>query len=461
MTDTADTSLAPPLEAAADRFAAAKAVADATLYEGYVLYPYRASSAKNQVRWQFGVLAPRSWAEADGSERWRLRTECIVDPGPAPSVAIRVRFLQLLQRTVEASGPEGFVPTDSIVVGDTRWVPWDEAVERTVDIESTPLLPIDRSEAEVPFSFPAGTENQELLDGDGVVVGRVVRRWGDLSGTVTVVGKWAAGFSPLAKLTVEVANSSSWEGEGSSRDDALARSLIGVHTLLAANDGEFVSLLDPPEDAVDAAADCDNEGTYPVLVADPSGGADVILSSPITLYDHPIVAPESQGDLYDSTEIDEILALRVLTLTEEEKAEARGTDARAAAIVDRCDNMPPELWERLHGAVRAIGPAAPAEDKKPWWDPATDAEVDPWTDTLLIGDVHVGKGTRVILRPNRRADAHDLFLAGMAATVAGVFHDVDGTQQVAVSVDDDPATEELAWQGRYLFFFPDEIEVVA
>ncbi len=448
--------------AARDRFAAAKAVADATLYEGYVLYPYRASSTKNQVRWQFGVLAPRSWAEADGSERWRLHTECIVDPGPGPSAVVRVRFLQLQQRTVEAAGPEGLTPVDALVVDGARWVSWDEAVERVVDAEPVPILPVDRSLREIPFTFQATTDIEELRNADGALVGRVVRRCEEVTGTVTVEAAWAAGFSALAKLTAEVTNTSTWNGAGASRDEALSRSLLGVHTLLAVEDGTFVSLLDPPADAADAAADCVNEGTYPVLVADPSGGADVVLSSPITLYDHPVVAPESQGDLYDSTEIDEILALRVLTLTDEEKAEARGTDPRAAAIVDRCDTMPPEMWERLHGAVRAMGTAAAPEEpdeKKPWWDPAVDAEVDPWSDALRIGDVDVAKGTRVILRPSRRSDAQDFFLTGMAATVAGVFHDVDGTQQVAVTVDDDPATEALAWQGRYLFFFPDEIEV--
>src|SRR6202034_425438 len=97
-------------------------------------------------------------------------------------------------------------------------------------------------------------------------------------------------------------------------------------------------------------ASCRSEGTFPVLI----GSDDIVLSSPIILYDHPEVARESAGDLYDATEIDEILALRVLTLTDEEKAEARGTDARAAAIIDRCDNMPPEMWERLHGAVRSL-----------------------------------------------------------------------------------------------------------
>jgi hypothetical protein len=200
------------------------------------------------------------------------------------------------------------------------------------------------------------------------------------------------------------------------------------------------------------------------------GGDDVVLSSPIILYDHPAVAPESPGDLYDATEIDEILALRVLTLTDAEKSEARGTDPRSAAIIDRCAEMTPETWERLHGVMRPTGPC-PAErtDERanhdpvavPWWDESADASVDPWTDTVTIGGAVVGKGASVRLHPTRRSDAQDLFLRGLTATVAGVFNDVDGSVQVAVTVDDDPATEELAWQGRYLFFHPDEVEPLA
>lgn len=456
------------LTAPVDRFAAARSVADATLYEGYVLYPYRASSAKNQVRWQFGVLAPQRWAQADGSERWRLRTECIVDPGSAPELTVRVRFLQRQRRTVEAARSDGgFEPVASLDAGGVRWVPWDEAVERIVDVEATALMPPDRASGRHPFAFGSGLSTEDLLGDDAAVIGRVVRRWDEVTGTIEVDAEWSAGLLPLVKVTVGVANTSTWSGAGADRNQALDRSLLGVHTLLAVDQGRFVSLIDPPEDASEAVQGCHHDGSFPVLVADPSGGPDVVLSSPITLYDHPVVSPESQGDLYDSTEIDEILALRVLTLTDEEKAEARGTDARAAAIVERCDNLPPEVWARLHGTMRDIAPAAstlfPAEvtaevDAEPWWDPAVDAEVDPWSDSVRIADVEVTRGTKVRLRPLRRSDAHDLFLAGMVATVTGVFHDVDGTLQVAVTVDDDPATEELSWQGRSLFFFPDEIE---
>ena len=139
------------------------------------------------------------------------------------------------------------------------------------------------------------------------------------------------------------------------RATALRRSLVGAHTLLAVRGGAFVSLLDPPAEAAAAAAACANQHTWPVLVG-PEGTGDVVLSSPIILYDHPAVAPESPGDFCDATEIDEILTLRVMTLTDEEKREARGTDERARQIIERSDNIPPEVFERLHGAIRSWGP---------------------------------------------------------------------------------------------------------
>jgi hypothetical protein len=190
------------------------------------------------------------------------------------------------------------------------------------------------------------------------------------------------------------------------------------------------------------------------------GDDDIVLSSPIILYDHPEVAPESPGDLYDGTEIDEILALRVLTLTDEERCEARGTDPRAAAIIDRVDSFAPEIWDRLHGAVRSLGTVAPVEEPPltvPWWDPVADASFDPWETTVVIAGSKVSKGSRVRLHPSHRSDAQDLFLDSLTATVAGIFTDVDGAEHVAVSVDD-AASDELNWQGRYLFFYPDEVE---
>jgi hypothetical protein len=471
-----------------DRFEPARAVADAVLYEGYVLYPYRASSRKNQIRWQFGVLTPLAYSEVDSSERSSMRTECIVDPGADPSVAVRIRCLQVQHRGVEVatSGSTGedhrFTPTETLVVGGETHVDWDEAVDRVLDLPAIDLSPLVESAFrrvvhEEPFAFDAWTDSEPICSHDGSVAGRIVRTRQHVAGRVVLEASRVAGLGRFVRVAVTVENATEMTRPHIRRDEVMGRSLVAVHTMLAIDGGAFVSLLDPPEEASLAAAGCRNDGTFPVLIS----GEDLVLSSPIILYDYPQVAPESPGDLYDSTEIDEILALRVMTLTDVEKAEARGTDPRAAAIIDRCDDMPPEIWDRLHGAMRSLSasrpsepfaesqtfpewstPGAPGSEEDamtvPWWDPSVDSAVDPWSDSLVVAGVEISKGDAVRLRPSHRSDAQDLFLHGMSATVAGVFKDVDGNDHVAVTIDDDPATDELAWQGRFLFFHPDEVE---
>ena len=445
-----------------DRFAVARQVADAVLFEGYVLYPYRASAQKNQLRWQFGVLAPPAYARASGCERSSMRSEVIVDPGDEPVLTIRIRCLQVQHRAVEATDDHGatFHPVDSLDTGDRTIMPWDEAVEHEVDIDALPLSA--RSRLTRSFTLPPGDDVEVTHDGLGNVIGRCVRHREEISGAMRISVAPAAGDGDLLKVVIEVENTTEWMEAGADRDTAMRHSLVAVHTLLAIDGGSFVSLLEPSPGADVAVDGCVSDGTFPVLIGDPST-CDVMLSSPIILYDFPAVAPESAGDFCDATEIDEILALRVMTLTDEEKAEARGTDRRAAAIVDRCDDMPQEIWSRLHGAVRSLQPLDTTDDdaEVPWWDPGRDAMFDPYSDTTRIGDVDVGSGTRVRLRPSHRADAHDLFYAGRMATVKGVFNDVDGERHLAVAIDDDPAAGELDWQGRYLYFHPDEVEVIA
>jgi hypothetical protein len=447
-----------------DRFDAARAVADAVLFEGYVLYPYRASAPKNQVRWQWGVLFPRSFADADGSERWRSRTECVVDPGSTARLTVRVRGLQVQRRSVEAvlagRGGRDLVPVSELPVDDVRWVPWDEAVEREIDLPAVALLPLAAASHEERVVVPGGEECEELRSSDGVLRGRVLRRREPIDVVVRVDAEWADGPGTLIKVGVQVENASDAPAGELRREEALGRALIAVHLLLGVDDGTFVSSLDPGADAALAVAGCTNDGAFPVLVGDDDR---VMLAAPIILYDHPAIAPESEGDLCDATEIDEILALRILTLTDEEKAEARATDPRSAAIVDRIDDMTPEALGRLHGTLRELRPVPDVDAADgvvvPWseWEMA-DAAVDPWTDTVLVDGVEVATGTRVRLRPSRRADAHDMFLRDMVATVAGVFHDVDNELHVAVTVDDDPATEAMLAHGRYLYFHPDEID---
>jgi len=200
----------------------------------------------------------------------------------------------------------------------------------------------------------------------------------------------------------------------------------------------------------------------------------VVLGSPIILYDYPEVAAESAGALFDSTEIDEILTLRVMTMTDAEKAEARATDPRAAEIIDRCDTMSTETLQQLHGALRKPhGPLVPPEATAdvrnleppsfetgdvPWWDPAADESVQPEVDSVMIDGVNVARGSLVRVHPSRRADAQDLFFADQVARVTAVLADVDGGTHIALVLVDDPAADLHEWYGRYLYFAPEEIE---
>ncbi len=463
MTTTADERSVAGLATPADRFEAARSVADAVLYEGYLLYPYRASATKNRVRWQFGVVVPEGFAVLDPSERSHVRTEVVVAPGAEPVLHVRVRFLQVQQRIITDPG----APDDT----------WDEACEQEIDLEPVPLSPTGHPTRSFTFRVDGGDDVE--VDGDR----RTTRRRLPIDARADIAISPVDDGTALRTIAVTVANEVDAHPATFARAEAVRQALVGLHLLLAVDDATFVSATDPPTAAAAAVAACVSDGMYPVLVADGLGG-DVVLASPIILYDHPEIAPESPGDMFDATEIDEILALRVLTLTDEEKAEGRRTDPRAAAIIDRCDNMPPELWTRLHGTMRPVATITPVpeptvfdppgdpfagdpggptslDDEPPWWDPAADAAFDPFTTTTVIGGAVVGAGTAVRLRPSRRSDAHDMFLAGMDATVGGVFTDVDGEVHVAVTVDEDPATEALAWQGRHLFFHPDEIEVRA
>ncbi|MGH9121618.1 MAG: hypothetical protein ACRDYC_06685, partial [Acidimicrobiales bacterium] len=360
-----------------DRFATARRIADALIYEGYVLYPYRASSGKNQLRWQFGVLVPPGYCAVDPSERSTMRTECVVEAGSAARVDVRVRFLRVHERRVQRMEGVAFRPVPELQVGDASWSNWDEAEEHQVDLPGLAVDELVEAPAVAAVALEGRSWEEQLRDPGGSLVGRLLRREAPLRASVRLSAEWAAGPYPLAKLTLEVSNDTDWApptgplgpargtsgpgGPGSTggetRAEAVRHSLVAVHSLLAVTDGHFVSLVDPPEFARPLVTSCSSSWTYPVLAGSP-GRDDVVLSSPIILSDHPEVAPESHGDLFDGTEIDEILSLRVLTLTDGEKMEARGTDPRAAEIIDRCDNLPPEIWDRLHGAVRMLRPLA-------------------------------------------------------------------------------------------------------
>jgi hypothetical protein len=466
----------------------ARKVADAILYEGYLLYPYHQGSQKNRSRFQFGVLMPVAYAEVDPSEPSASQTQCLVECGDEAEVRVSLRFLQLQHRQVARIMPSGkFVDVESLDLDGTEVTTWDEAVEREeqISVRGGELLTANFC---MPFSCGPATTSSELTDSIGRVAGTVTRALMAIYGVVTISATRVAGPFGALRLTVRVENVTNAGQRLRTRDDGLAYALIAAHCLIRVPGGTFISMTDPPEWAAAEVAACENVGTWPVL-AGPAGCDDLMLSSPVILYDHAEVAPESSGDLFDATEIDEILTLRTLALTDEEKQAVRATDPRVTELMDRLEGMPPELFDRLHGAIRYLGavpgqagggqavggPAIarqaepgpvpmPAEDpsaRVPWWDPGADTTVSPESDQVIVNGVPIARGSKVIMRPgSRRADAQDLFLVGRSATVEAVLFDVDSKAHVAVTPDDDPAADLHASHGRFLYFATDEIEPI-
>jgi hypothetical protein len=468
----------------------ARKVADAILYEGYLLYPYRGSAQKNQVRFQFGVLMPPAYHEVDECETSAFQTECLVECPDDADVLVVVRFLQLQRRTVQQVPPGGGEPqdVDGLQLDGAEYIPWDEAAEQQQQVTAavSALLGQDKN---LEFHIGSGETAEDLADAQGRTAGRLVRRWAPLDGVIRLSAERVAGPYGALRLRVRVENHTAPEVPPRTRGEALHHALIAAHALISVPGGTFLSQTDPPEWAAAEVAACSNVGTWPVL-AGPADCHDLMLSSPVILYDHPEIAAESAGDLFDATEIDEILTLRTLTLTDAEKREARATDPRAAELMDRMDSLPPEMLERMHGAIRYLKsvpgsaqagtspspgepwappagpdglPGDPVLDRPqvPWWDPGADSSVSPESDHVVIAGVRVARGGKVRMRPGlRRADAQDLFLAGRTAVVEAVLNDVDGQVHVAVSPDDDPVADLQRSHGRFLYFAPDELEPI-
>ena len=268
-------------------------IADAVLYEGYLLWPYRRSALKNQRRWTFGGVFPEAHSRAHPDDRCVMRTQCLLEGGDPADVHVSVRFLHVVR------------------VGD-----WEEAVERELGPGA--------------IAVPAGRDGE--------------RSWEALAGDIEVRAEPVG--DGLSRLTVEIANRTPWEG--GSRQEVLRRTFCSTHAVLRTARGNFVSLADPPAPLRDAAEGCRNEGTWPVLVGEP-GSRDTLLSSPIILEDHPRIAPESPGDLFDGGEIYGLLTLSILSLTDAEQAEMRDADPRARAILERTQALTQDELMRLYG----------------------------------------------------------------------------------------------------------------
>jgi hypothetical protein len=369
-------------EASAVRFDGVLPVADAVMYEGYVLYPYRASSLKNRVRWNFGGIYPRVYSEAQtGEDRAQAGSECLVR-GESGALTVEVRFLELS----EPSRADA-----------------EEARPHVVRCEFGRISRLARESAERAFSR------------------------GRLHGSLEV-SAFALG-NGVFRLRLTLRNESN--SPSTERTAALPDTLIAAHLLLGVSDAEFISQLDPPRELASEAQACQQRGLWPVLAGAP-GSKSAMLASPIILYDYPQIAPESRADSCDATEIDEILLLRVLTLSDAEKRELASGDPRARAILARAEALSAKELFSLHGRLQQNTPPSRA---------------------FAVGE-------RVRLKPKAQADIFDLALAGKIATVRAIERDFEDRVYLSVTVDDDPGADLGAqgMPGHRFFFFLDEVE---
>jgi hypothetical protein len=322
---------------------AVRQIADAVLYEGYVLWPYRRSALKNTRRWTFGGVYPRAHSERHPDDRSTTRTECLVEGAPEATVDVRVRFLHVVRRqAMRASADGDLEPVDELTVDGQRHLTWDEATERELVAAALPLGGLDRGHR-VGIDVPEAREREDLPGG------ALVRTSLALEGQIEVTARELR--AGLYRLSVEIANTTPFPD--GSREEALERTFCSAHTILTAGAADFVSLTDPPPELRAEAEGCRNEGTWPVLVGEP-GDRHTLLSSPIILEEYPRIAPESPGDLFDGGEIDQLLTLNILSLTDEEKAEMRDSDPRTREILERTEALSEEELMRLHGAIRDL-----------------------------------------------------------------------------------------------------------
>jgi hydrogenase maturation protease len=437
-------------------------IVNALLYEGYILYPYRASSRKNRQRFTFGRICPRAYSVAQReAEPFVMQTECLLRRrGEMSALEVEVRFLHPMAREVGSLskhltelpaviGPEDFQPVSELRVDDKLYQTWQEAVERKVQLPKQALNVAEARSLTVPFCFPASLVLEAIRDREGQAAGVIRRRQEGLEGVCLVTAKPLD--AQVFKITVRVANETPLEkADVDNQEAVLMRTFASTHTIFRAQNGEFLSLMDPPDAYREAAGTCTNIGTWPVLVGEKENGdVDTILSSPIILYDYPQIAPESPGDLFDGTEIDEILALRVLTMADEEKWEMRHIDEQARKILERTESLSEDEFIKMHGSMREV-----SSFDEDFLNPKTRLK------SVIVDGVELKAGDPVRIRPQGRADVMDIALQGKAAVIEAIEQDAENRIYLALVLDEDPG-RDLGFSrqpGHRFFYRVNEVE---
>jgi hypothetical protein len=438
-------------------------IVEAALYEGYILYPYRPSSKKNVQRFTFGRVYPHAYSVAqNGAEPFTMKTECLaIRENEHSRVEVDVRFLQIVARNVlELPEPLLELPKDldpgslkvvpQLRVGNQRYSAWQEAVEQTMTLPAQTLQQICGSPCRVPFNFLSSSDLEPIRNLQGSIVGLMQRQRETLLGAIELT---AEELDPrVIKITADIANQTPVsESDLKNQDAVLMRTFASTHTVLHLEGAQFVSLMDPPPAFRESARSCKNEGTWPVLVGDEEAGdRSTMLSSPIILYDYPKIAPESPGELFDGTEIDEILTLRVMTMTDVEKQEMRQSDERARQVLERVESLGDEELLRMHGAIRDL---RSLDD---------DFFSNRRLEVVELNGAPLRVGDRVKIRPKSRADIMDIALEGKTAIIEAIEEDAERRIHLALILDDDPGKDLglMRQPGHRFFYALDEVEVL-
>ncbi|WP_028963320.1 hypothetical protein [Sulfobacillus thermosulfidooxidans] len=295
-------------------------IADAVLYEGYALYPYRPSAIKNQQRWTFGRIVPEFYHQkTQSTDPWFRRAQTLLQASSL-AITLRLRFLQIAEPPLSPDSPS---------------LSWQQALPRDFSWTIT-SLPWDKT-----IEIPAHLEDAGEVKN---IVFHVEMR-GNL---------FISEPEPVWLLTTTIKNVTP-DISGFDEASALRHSLIATHWLLSTETGKWVSLLDPPSSFEDQVATLTQDGVWPVLAGDEQDGK-ICLVSPIILYDYPTVADNSPGDFFDGAEIDEMLTLRILTLTDAEKEEAMRADPKVQALLERTQNLSRDDLYQLHGMAYRVSP---------------------------------------------------------------------------------------------------------
>jgi len=437
-------------------------VVNAVLYEGYILYPYRATAKKNRQRFTFGRVYPESYSVAqNGMEPCSMQTQFLLEGGPHTHLNVTIRFLHLMARDIGAlaaplrkmpalDNPDFFHVVPELEIDGTLYMSWQEAVERPFPLPVLSLAEIrDKPARTFPFSFPSHRAIEPIRDQRKHIAGVIVRHQEAVEGVVELSGEHVD--DNVLRVTVRIVNRTPVSPDLlDDPDEIVMRTFASTHTILHTPDAQFISLIDPPPAYAAAAAACRNLGTWPILVGDEAKKErDTMVSSPIILYDYPKIAPESPGDLFDSGEIDEILTLRIMTMTDEEKREMRNIDAHARRILERTEALPGKDILKLHGTMRSTGHL-----DEGFFNPANKVQ------TVTINGISVKQGDMVRVRPKKQADAIDMAIAGRIAMVESIEQDAEDKLHLALVLEDDPGRDlGLQRQSGHRFFYgADEVE---